>query len=112
VKSQLRSADLVGRYGGDELVVALADCSGTAAFDVAERIRSVVAATPIVIEDGVVNVTLSIGLAGSGAGSGAGAGEGLLPTLARADLALYDAKRAGRACVREFAATVGVRTEP
>jgi hypothetical protein len=26
-----------------------------------------------------------------------------VPLLARADLALYDAKRAGRACVREFA---------
>lgn len=106
VKSQLRSADLVGRYGGDELVIALADCEGPAAFVVAERIRSVVAATPIVIEDGVVNVTLSIGVAGSENG------EGLLPVLARADLALYDAKRAGRACVREFAASGEVRSSP
>src|SRR5581483_3956037 len=32
VKSQLRSADLIGRYGGDELVIALADCDGEAAF--------------------------------------------------------------------------------
>ena len=103
VKSQLRSADLVGRYGGDELVIALAGCDGPAAFAVAERIRTVVAATPIVTEDGVVNVTLSIGVAG------AEHGEGLLPVLARADLALYDAKRAGRACVREFAAAGGVR---
>jgi len=103
VKSQLRSADLVGRYGGDELVIALADCDGPGAFVVAERIRTVVAATPIVTEDGVVNVTLSIGVAG------AEGGETLLPVLARADLALYDAKRAGRACVREFAANGGVR---
>jgi len=64
---------------------------------VAERIRSVVAATPIVFEEGVVNVNLSIGVAA------AEHGEALLPVLARADLALYDAKRAGRACVREFA---------
>jgi diguanylate cyclase (GGDEF)-like protein len=97
VKAQLRSADLVGRYGGDELVVALADCSRADALAVAERIRSVVAATPIVTDDGVVNVTLSIGVAG------ADSHEGLLPLMARADLALYDAKRAGRACVREFA---------
>jgi diguanylate cyclase (GGDEF)-like protein len=103
VKSQLRSADLVGRYGGDELVIALADCDSPGAFAVGERIRSVVAATPIVFEDGVVNVSLSIGVAG------ADNGEGLLPVLARADLALYDAKRAGRACVREFAANGGVR---
>ena len=103
VKSQLRSADLVGRYGGDELVIALADCDGPAAFAVADRIHTVVAATPIVTEDGVVSVTLSIGVAGSDNG------EGLLPVLARADLALYDAKRAGRACVREFAANGGVR---
>jgi diguanylate cyclase (GGDEF)-like protein len=106
VKSQLRSADLVGRYGGDELVIALADCDGPAALAVGERIRSVVAATPIVTEDGVVNVTLSIGVAGSENG------EGLLPVLARADLALYDAKRAGRACVREFAADGKVRSSP
>jgi diguanylate cyclase (GGDEF)-like protein len=103
VKSQLRSADLVGRYGGDELVIALAGCDGPGAFAVAERIRSVVAATPIVTEDGVVNVTLSIGVAG------ADYGENLLPVLARADLALYDAKRAGRACVREYAANGSVR---
>jgi diguanylate cyclase len=104
VKSQLRSADLVGRYGGDELVIALADCDGPAAFSVAERIHSMVAGTPIVTDDSVVNVTLSIGVAGNGNG------EGLLPTLARADLALYDAKRAGRACVREFAADGSVRS--
>jgi diguanylate cyclase (GGDEF)-like protein len=104
VKSQLRSADLVGRYGGDELVVALADCGGAAAFAVAERIRSVVAATPVVTEDGVVNITLSIGVAG------AEHGEGLLPLLARADLALYEAKRAGRACVREFVPDGSLRT--
>jgi diguanylate cyclase (GGDEF)-like protein len=103
VKSQLRSADLVGRYGGDELVIALAGCDGPGAYAVAERIRTVVAATPIVTEDGVVNVTLSIGVAG------AEHGEALLPVLARADLALYDAKRAGRACVREFAANGSVR---
>jgi diguanylate cyclase (GGDEF)-like protein len=103
VKSQLRSADLVGRYGGDELVIALAGCEGPGAYVVADRIRSVVAATPIVTEDGVVNVTLSIGVAG------ADHGEALLPVLARADLALYDAKRAGRACVREFAANGSVR---
>jgi diguanylate cyclase (GGDEF)-like protein len=103
VKSQLRSADLVGRYGGDELVVALSDCRGPDAFAVADRIRSVVASTPVVTEDGVVNVTLSIGVAGSDSG------EGLTPVVARADLALYDAKRAGRACVREFAPDGSVR---
>ena len=113
VKSQLRSADLVGRYGGDELVVALADCDGPAAFAVAERIRSVVAATPVVSDDRVVHVTLSIGVAGAGQPDPAPSdpqGEALLPLLARADLALYDAKRAGRACVREFAADGTVRS--
>ena len=115
VKSQLRSADLVGRYGGDELVIALADCDGPAAFAVAERIRSVVAATPIVSDDQVVQVTLSIGVAGAGQPDPAprasdSQGEGLLPLLARADLALYDAKRAGRACVREFTADGTVRS--
>jgi diguanylate cyclase len=104
VKSQLRSADLVGRYGGDELVIALADCDGPGAYAVAERIHMVVAATPVATEEGVVNVTLSIGVAGSENG------EGLLPVLARADLALYDAKRAGRACVREFAGDGGIRS--
>lgn len=61
------------------------------------------AATPVVFEKNVVNVSLSIGVAA------AEHGEGLLPVLARADLALYDAKRAGRACVRQFAGDSSVR---
>jgi diguanylate cyclase (GGDEF)-like protein len=96
VKSQLRDADLVGRYGGDELVIALADCSPSSAAEVAERIRTVAAATPVVTENNVVSVTLSIGIAS------ADECQNMLTLLARADLALYDAKRAGRSCVREF----------
>jgi len=93
-RTQLREDDLIGRYGGDELVVALPDCSAANALDVAERICGLVASRPVISAEGVVSVKLSIGV-----GHTEGAGT-LTNLLARADAALYEAKRAGRGCVR------------
>jgi diguanylate cyclase len=88
--AHVRSADLVGRYGGDELAVVMPDCGVEEAYEVAERIRDAVAATPIPARSGQIAAAVSIGV------SNAEHGDPLAAVLGRADDGLYQAKRAGR----------------
>lgn len=89
-KAHVRAADVLGRYGGDELAVVMPDCSVEEAYEVAERIRRAVADGPVVTGDGVVHATVSIGV------SHADGAAALAVVLGRADAGLYEAKRAGR----------------
>jgi diguanylate cyclase (GGDEF)-like protein len=88
-----RGIDFPARYGGEEFVVALPETSTQGAVEVAERIRERVAETaiPLVEGKGELRVTASIGLA-TLPGAAANAGE----LIAKADAALYEAKRAGK----------------
>jgi diguanylate cyclase (GGDEF)-like protein/putative nucleotidyltransferase with HDIG domain len=85
----LRAGDTAYRYGGEELLVVLRDVTASEAMKIAERVRAAVERTGFPHPDSEAGVlTVSIGVA---AGEGA-TGE----LLARADAALYDAKRLGR----------------
>jgi diguanylate cyclase (GGDEF)-like protein len=88
LRDHLRPNDVVGRYGGEEFVVVLRDASSDAARRVAERIRQSI--SNITISGLPRRVTVSAGIATRAAGEPT---EGL---IARADLALYAAKGAGR----------------
>jgi diguanylate cyclase (GGDEF)-like protein len=89
VVSMLRITDLSGRIGGEEFA-ALLSCSLEEAMTAAERVREAFANSGIVVEDGPVDTTVSIGVAGGPAGTE------LEVLLAAADTALYQAKRGGR----------------
>ncbi len=89
VINSLRISDLSGRIGGEEFA-ALLTCSLEEAVVVAERVREVFANSGIAVEDGPVDTTVSIGVAGGPAGTE------LEVLLAAADAALYQAKRGGR----------------
>jgi diguanylate cyclase (GGDEF)-like protein len=90
--SSVRASDVVCRYGGEEFLVFLPDCSITEATAKAETIRAAVAGTSMSIGEHVIpNVTISIGLAMF---SAHGATRGQL--IQAADAALYRAKGAGR----------------
>ncbi len=91
VKRELRHADLVGRWGGEEFVVAIADASLPHASAVAERIRANVEFRCRDVSGHVTRLTVSIGVAAIRAGDTRA--EALIE---RADQALYDAKRSGR----------------
>jgi diguanylate cyclase (GGDEF)-like protein len=89
VVSNLRITDLSGRVGGEEFA-ALLPCSLEEGVLAAERVREAFEASGIVCEEGPVDTTVSIGVAGGPAGTE------LEVLLASADTALYQAKRGGR----------------
>ena len=95
MQSQLRSADLVGRSGGEEFVALLPDTRLDEAEHLAGRLREAIAATPTCHGGHGIPITVSIGAAAVQA-TDADAEAVLL----RADRALYEAKAAGRNTVR------------
>lgn len=90
-RQQLRPVDLFGRMGGEEFAILLVACSREQATAIAERIRQAVEASPVVVGDGAVGVSSSIGLAFTDA-----CGHDLQRLCSEADAALYRAKRGGR----------------
>ncbi len=98
IESQVRVSDIAARYGGEEFVVLLPGAELESGKLLAERIREAVSATPIEIGSGKsVTITASIGIASIAPGRDVDdlktTGDSL---LARADVALYSAKSAGR----------------
>ncbi len=91
IHAELRQSDVIGRYGGEEFVVILSSADVSAAEPIAERIRNRVAGVRVAGFGTPIRLTCSIGLATSDT---LGVwGEHL---IARADAAVYDAKRSGR----------------
>jgi diguanylate cyclase (GGDEF)-like protein len=86
-----READVVARFGGEEFVIMLPETTPEAAAMVAERIRSMVAANSMAIEDATLNVTISAGVGEVTASSAS-----IEAVLRDADRALYEAKQTGR----------------
>jgi diguanylate cyclase (GGDEF)-like protein len=93
VEKHTRHLDLVARYGGDELVVALLGSGATDAADTAERIREAVRAG--CADDGAISVSVGVATFPDDAVSKA-------ELLDKADWAMYVAKRAGRDRVIAF----------
>ena len=94
-RSHIRENDVLGRLGGEEFAILLTDGNVGAAHMVITRLRKAVAATCILSIKGEVSVTASFGVATVDA-----AREELDAALVRADTALYEAKEAGRNCIR------------
>jgi diguanylate cyclase (GGDEF)-like protein len=98
IEAQVRGSDVAARYGGEEFVVLLPDTDVAAAETLAERIRTGIAAAPIDLPCGEsVTITASIGIAEVSPQPEQKDLKTLGDSLiARADVALYAAKSAGR----------------
>ena len=94
LRSACRPSDVAGRYGGEEFVLVLLDMSADVAFGVCERLRTAVASYAWDSLRPGLHVTISIGIADRSGYETSAA------MLAAADARLYEAKRAGRNCVR------------
>ena len=97
--TQLRTVDYFGRYGGDEFLLILTNTNREQAQRTVERIRAKVAG--LALEDVApgMPLTVSTGIAQFSRE------ESVAHIVTRADLALYDAKHAGRDRIASAAAS-------
>ena len=97
LSAQVRTSDLVIRFGGEEFLVILQESEDYSGYHLAEKIRLSVEKLKIHIPGGVLNKTISIGVAGY-----PNDGEDIWDVIKAADLALYEAKHNGRNRVEVF----------
>ena len=90
VSAQLRVIDCFGRYGGEESVLLMPQTDLNGATLAAERLRCVIEQTNFDTVQSGTSISVSIGVAEFFDG------ESVAQLIARADLALYSAKNAGR----------------
>lgn len=95
VRDAAREVDVVARVGGEEFAVLLPSTDVGGARAAAERIRLAVEQLVVRVDGAVLRVTVSAGVAELAA-EPPGHAEGVEQLLARADGALYEAKRRGR----------------
>lgn len=93
LRQSVRGFDLACRYGGEEFVIVMPDTEPELAEKVAERIRDQIARNPFPIGSGErrLDITISVGVA-----SLRGEPDTVDAMMKRADIALYEAKNAGR----------------
>lgn len=91
-KKNIRSIDILGRYGGEEFIIFLPDTSIKDSVIVANRVKKEIEATEIPYEGKSIRVTASFGVTGIDTVKD----ETLGFLLKNADDALYEAKAAGR----------------
>ncbi len=104
-RAELRSADLLGRLGGEEFGVLLPETGGAEALGLLDRVRRAFEAVRSPHGADAIHATVSIGVADREISA-----LDLEAMIEAADRALYDAKRAGRntvvrAAARHFAST-------
>ena len=110
-RGALRAGDIFGRWGGEEFLLVLPDAALDSALASVERLRLLALGIQIPCPEGRteegLRVTFSAGLASMAEGL-----RTLDEIVARADVALYEAKDAGRDGVRISRARRGSDSEP
>lgn len=96
VQTTVRRTDIPCRYGGEEFAIILPDTPLVDAVNLAERLRSNIEALRITVGGEAVSITASFGVDTFAANDVADASG----FVARVDALLYEAKKAGRNCVR------------
>jgi len=91
IARNLRETDVSARYGGEEFICYLSEQGKHGARVAADNLREAIAGTRITFKDRAINVTISIGVA-----QFPDDGDTIETLVARADEALYAAKREGR----------------
>jgi diguanylate cyclase (GGDEF)-like protein len=87
----LRGYDALFRLGGEEFAVLIAGSDDDTSLCIAERVRDLIARTPLHVDGKTVPMTVSVGLAACTADDASWE-----DALRRADIALYRSKQTGR----------------
>lgn len=95
IKAKIRAEDIFARYGGEEFAIVLPEIDGHNAHQFAEKVRRIVETTEFRFEETRIPVTISMGVATLNPEEPSPAA-----LTKRADERLYEAKAAGRNCVR------------
>lgn len=91
LKDTLRKSDCIGRYGGEEFLILLAETDQDTAFEVMNKYRETLSKEPVIIADQKIDISVSIGLS-----QFKETDEDAWQAVKRADFAMYEAKTAGR----------------
>ena len=101
LRANLREGEALARFGGEEFVAVIPAPTADAVYRIVERVRAVVAGTPMALpQGGSLGMSISFGLAPieapQAAGDATAPRRALDAALRAADDALYVAKRCGR----------------
>jgi len=99
IKEIARPYDHVGRYGGEEFLFVIPECSKDDAMNYAERIRKKIETTPLSAGDTKIEFTISLGVSGHLCSD---VEDCCNLIVTEADQALYQAKSDGRNLVRAY----------
>jgi diguanylate cyclase (GGDEF)-like protein len=103
ISAILRKNDFMGRYGGEEFVFFFNGADMDTSVAIAERIRETIASNPIRLESGPVFISASFGVAVTPVDfNGSVEDEYIDRIINNADMAMYQAKKAGRNRVVAF----------
>jgi diguanylate cyclase (GGDEF)-like protein len=92
----IRKLDFACRFGGEEFVILLPNTDLRQAMNVAQRLREIIAMTPLVHESVPITITASLGVDEYRSNHS----DSPESFLERVDAWLYQAKHAGRNCVK------------
>jgi len=96
LRRAVRVYDTVARLGGEEFLIAMPGTGMDEAARAAERVRTAIGSEPMDTSDGLIEATVSIGVATSNLSPGGDAAAKAMELLRAADEALYRAKNGGR----------------
>lgn len=97
LKNSLRQTDFIGRYGGEEFTAILPSTGSQGAYFLAERLREIVADTPITLKSATLTLSISLGVCTIHDSL-----KHYEELLNEADIALYQSKDRGRNQVTVF----------
>jgi diguanylate cyclase (GGDEF)-like protein len=92
INSVARRSDIIGRIGGEEFAVVLPGAATAEGLEFAERLQHAISRAVLKFKGAAIRYRVSIGLTEFDTDSE----DNIDDLLARADLALYQAKQAGR----------------
>lgn len=109
IRENIRNIDIGARYGGDEFLIMLTETNREGAMIFCERLRKAISLTHFKNDADEMRLTSSLGFAIINGGDQVTDARSL---VREADLALYEAKRSGRNCVRFTEIEVARKTPP